>query len=155
MPHEGGSRGFIEVLLSFEGGGERLSLSVLDDYEEAVVVFEELIDFGHGEVVDFDEFVDLFLEHGSFVAADFVLVDDVDCAGEGGFEVNGLAELVELVLFETGGQQFVLVLDAALDFLDEVVLLELDLLFLTDEVSCAFVAHGGQGLVAHTGSVIF
>lgn len=115
-------------MLAFEDGSEGLPLPVLDHHEEAVVVLEELVDLGDGEMVDFFEAVDLFLKQCAFVAADLVLVDDVDGAGEPGLEVDGLAQLVELVLLEAGRQQLVLLLDAALDLLDEVRLLELQLL---------------------------
>jgi hypothetical protein len=110
--------------------------------KKPVVIFEELVYFGHCEVIDFDEFMYLFFKHGSLMTSDFVLVDDVDCPGEGGLEVDGLPELVELVLLEAGGQQFVLLLDTALDLLDEVVLPELDIVLLAHDLDCAFIAGG-------------
>ena len=53
-------------------------MSILYDDVEAMIIFEEFVDLGDGEVIDSFEFMDLLLEHGSFMAADFVFVYDVD-----------------------------------------------------------------------------
>lgn len=91
-------------MLFFEHTGQRLAILVLKHHEEPMIVFEQLIYFGHGRMVYFFEFVDLLLELLSLMAADFVLVDDVDCTGECGFSMDGFAEFIELVLLETGGE---------------------------------------------------
>jgi hypothetical protein len=101
LPHDGCSCGFVEVFLALQYGCQRLSALVLEDYEEAMVVLEEFVYFGDCWVIDFFEFVDLSFEQFAFVAADLVFVDDVDCADQPGFEVNGFAQLIELVLLQT------------------------------------------------------
>lgn len=87
----------------------------------------------------------LFFEELSFVAAYFVLVDDVDCACEFSFLVDGFSEFVELILFEAGGEEVVLVFDAALDLFDEVVLFELDVVFFVGDLVGGVVGEGVAG----------
>jgi len=75
------------------------------------------------------EFVDLLLELLPLMTAYFILIDDVDRPREGSFDMYGLPQLIELILFQAGRQQFILIFNAALDFSDEVGLLELDIVF--------------------------
>lgn len=116
-----------------------------------MVVFEELVYFGDCEMVDDFQLVNLLFEELSFRASDFVLVDDVDSSGEGGFFVDGLPKFVELVLLQAGREHIVLFFDAALNFLDEVGLLELYLIFLglSDHVGGTFLVNSSLGVVAH------
>ena len=126
-------------------------MTVLDDDKKPVVVFEELVYFGDCEMVYDFQLVNLLFEELPFCASDFVLVDDVDSSGEGGFFVDGLSKFVELVLFQAGREHIVLFFDAALNFLDKVGLLEFDLVFLglSHHVGCTFFVNSSLGVVAH------
>ena len=122
---------------------------MLGDHEEAVVILEELVDTGSGRVVDAFELVDLALEQFSLVAADLVLVDDVDCTGESGLAVDRFPQLIELIVFEARREQFVLGLDAPLDLPDEVGLLELQLSLLLDHLRRCLLFAPSTGSVSH------
>ena len=116
-----------------------------------MVVFEELVYFGDCEMVYDFQLVNLLFEELPFCASDFVLVDDVDSSGEGGFFVDGLSKFVELVLFQAGREHIVLFFDAAFYLLDEVGLLELNLVFLgfSDHVGGTLLVNSSLGVVAH------
>ena len=102
LPHYGSCSCLIKILLFFEDAGQGLSVFVLKHDEETMIIFEKFIDFGYRRMIDFFEFVDLFLKLLSLVAAYFVFIDDVDCSCEGGFDVDGFPQLIELVLLEAG-----------------------------------------------------
>lgn len=149
LPHDGGDCCFCEVLLPLEDSSKGLTLPILDDYEEAMIVFEKLVYLRNCEMINFFEFIDLILKHSSLSTSDFVLVYYVDCSGEGRLEVNRLPELIKLILFETRRQQLILIFDASFDLFDKVGLLELDLVFLAHNLCRAFFLRTGIGVVAH------
>lgn len=62
LPNDGGCSVFLEIFLRLKGSGERFSMLVLDDYEEAVVIFEEFVYFGDSRVVNLLELPYLLLE---------------------------------------------------------------------------------------------
>ena len=92
-----------------------------------MVVLEELVDLGRGGVVDLLEAVDLLFEEFPLSTPDLVLVDDVDCTSECGLVMDGLPELVELVLLEAGGEELIVFFNTAFDFSNEIDLLKLEL----------------------------
>ena len=149
LPHHGSCSCLIKILLFFEDAGQGLSVFVLEHDEETMVIFEKFIDFGYRRMIDFFEFVDLFLKLLSLVAAYFVFIDDVDCSCEGGFDVDGFPQLIELVLLEAGWEQFILIFDAAFDFFDKIGLLELYVVFGVSYGDCWFLLDCGCWGIAH------
>ena len=153
LPHETCRSCLVEVVMSFEYVSQGLALPVLDNYIESMIILEEFVDLGDCEVVDGLEFVDLLFEEGAFVTAYLVLVDNVDCPGHGRFLVDGLPQLVKLIVFETRGQEFVVVLDAGLYLLNEISGQELDLVAMPCQPDCCVFLRVGGIAAAH--SVLF
>lgn len=63
-----------------------------------MVIFEQLIYLRYRRMVNFLKPMYLLLKLLPLMAADFVFIDDVDCPGEGGFDMYSFSELIELVL---------------------------------------------------------
>jgi len=130
-------------MLSFHDTCQGFSLPVLNDNIEFMITFEELIDFRDGEMIYHLQFMNLFLKHNSLMTSDLVFVDNVDSSCQGRFFMNDLSELIELILFKAWGEHVVLLFNAALDLLDEVSLLKLNVIFLTlsHHISCTLFSY--------------
>lgn len=122
---------------------------VLNHYVEAMVVFEELIDFRDGGVIDLLQFPDLLLKQFPLVTPYLILIHYIDCSNEGRLFVDYFPELIELVLLQAGGKDFILLLNSALNLFDEVHLLELNLILLMNDFHCTLVSLARSRFIAH------
>ena len=118
--------------MSFEDSGEGLAVTVLNYYEESMVVLEQFIDLGDCGVVDLLEPADLLLKQLALMTAYLVLIDNINCPHEGGLDMNDLPQLVKLVLLKARRQYLILLFNAPFDLLYEVILFELDFLPIQD-----------------------
>lgn len=68
----------LKVFLIFQNSGEGLAVAVLDDYEESMVILEQLVNFGDCWVIDLFESADLLFKELALMTADLVLIDNVN-----------------------------------------------------------------------------
>ena len=91
LPHDSCCSCLVKIMLSFEYTCQRFALPVFDYYKKSMIAFEQFIYFRNGEVVNFFEFVDMFLKENSLVRADFILVDNINCSGHCGYFMDGFS----------------------------------------------------------------
>lgn len=142
-----------KILLIFEDSGEGLSVAILNDYKKSMVVLEQLINLGDCGVIYLLESADLLLKQLPFVTADLVLIDNINRPHKRGLDMYNLPQLIKLVLFKTGRQYLILLLNAPLNLLNEVILFELYFLPIQDlngRFICTIFLH----LIAHIRTMI-
>lgn len=153
LPDDRGCSILLKVLLIFEDSGKGLSVAILNDHEKSMVVLEQLIYLRDCGVIYLLESADLLLKQLPFVTADLVLIDNINRPHKRGLDMYNLPQLIKLVLFKTGRQYLILLLNTPLYLLNEVILFEL-YFFPIQDLNGRFIYTIFLHLIAHLRSMI-
>lgn len=115
--------------LVFDDGGKGLAKTEFHDNKIPMAVFKEFVDFIEKGMINLFQLIDLLFQSLPLNGPDLILIDHVDRPDEFGLEMYGLTQFIEFVLFQVRGQDLVFRLNGPLNLTNEVVLLELYLLF--------------------------
>lgn len=113
---------------------DRLPVAELAHDIKSMFVVIEFVYFEKEGAVQLFQQSDLLLEEFALFAPDFVFVDDEDGFAEGCALVDGFAKFVEFIGYECRVEDLVLFLHIALDIANEILLVELHLVFLLGDI---------------------